>query len=72
MFSRSADEISRQRGIPFRSKNQATKERTMPDIEAAIERGIGEVRTDSLDFSFGELISLFQNNELIIRPDFQR
>jgi hypothetical protein len=44
----------------------------VPDIEAAIEKRVGEVRTDSLDFSFGELISLFQNKELIIRPDFQR
>jgi hypothetical protein len=42
------------------------------DIEAAIEARVGEVRTDSLDFSFGELISLYENNELVIRPDFQR
>src|SRR5688572_10951310 len=41
-------------------------------IEDEIDRRIGEVRTDTLDMSFGELIGLHQNRELIISPDYQR
>lgn len=42
------------------------------DIIEAIDKQIGEVRTDSIDMSVGELISLHQSKELIIQPDFQR
>jgi hypothetical protein len=42
------------------------------DIVEAIDQKIGEVRTDSLDMSIGELISLHEQGELIIQPDFQR
>lgn len=43
-------------------------------IERAIEEKVGEVRTDALDFSFGEIISLYRANprELEMSPDFQR
>lgn len=30
------------------------------------------VSTDRLDISFGELINLYKNNELVIRPEYQR
>ncbi|TAF68181.1 MAG: DUF262 domain-containing protein [Cytophagales bacterium] len=30
------------------------------------------VSTDRLDISFGELINLYRNNELVIRPEYQR
>lgn len=42
------------------------------DIVEAIDRQIGEVRTDSIDMSVGELTSLHTAGELIIQPDFQR
>lgn len=38
----------------------------------AIDQKIGEVRTESIDISVGELISLHQQKELEIQPDFQR
>lgn len=38
----------------------------------AIDKKIGEVRTESLDLSVGEIVSLHENKELLIRPDFQR
>jgi hypothetical protein len=41
-------------------------------IDEQIDRKIGEVRTESLDISFGEIISLYKNNELIIQPEYQR
>ena len=41
-------------------------------IEEAIDKKIGEVRTDAVDFSFGELISLYNSKEFFISPDFQR
>ncbi|WP_282294694.1 DUF262 domain-containing protein [Stenotrophomonas sp. PS02289] len=42
------------------------------DVVEVIDKKIGEVRTESLDISIGELVSLHENKELIIRPDFQR
>lgn len=42
------------------------------NVIEAIDKKIGEVRTESLDLSVGEIIALHQQNELVIRPDFQR
>lgn len=41
-------------------------------VDTAIEQHIGDVRTDALDLSFGEIINLFESKELIIAPDYQR
>ena len=41
-------------------------------IDELIEKRIGEVRIDSLDISFGELISLHDEKEFIISPAYQR
>lgn len=41
-------------------------------IVEAIDARIGEVRTESLDMSVGEIIALHQQKELVIQPDFQR
>ena len=41
-------------------------------IDDQIDKRIGEVRTESLDISFGEIISLYKNKELIIQPEYQR
>ena len=38
----------------------------------AIDKKIGEVRTESLDMSVGEIIALHQQQDLVIRPDYQR
>lgn len=42
------------------------------DLIEAIDKKIGEVRTESLDLSVGEIITLHEQNELVIQPDFQR
>lgn len=42
------------------------------DIEQDIDAKIGEVRTESLDFSVGEIASLHAQKELIIQPEYQR
>lgn len=44
----------------------------MSDIELDIDSKIGEVRTESLDFSVGEIASLHAQKELIIQPEYQR
>lgn len=46
----------------------------MSDMELveAIDKKVGEVRTESLDISVGELVALHGAKELIIQPDFQR
>ena len=44
----------------------------MADITDAIDKKIGEVRVKQLDISFSELISLHQEKELIITPEYQR
>lgn len=42
------------------------------NVIEAIDKNIGEVRTESLDMSVGEIIALHQERELVIQPDFQR
>ena len=42
------------------------------NVIEAIDKKIGEVRTESLDMSIGELTALHQQQELVIQPDFQR
>ncbi len=44
----------------------------MDNLEEAIEKKIGEVRTDALDLSFGEIISLKSSDEFVLNPDYQR
>ena len=44
----------------------------MVDIVKIIDEGIGEVRTESLDLSFGEIVNLHSEKELVIHPDYQR
>lgn len=38
----------------------------------AIDKKIGEVRTDAIDLSFGEIINLKRENEIRIDPEYQR
>lgn len=42
------------------------------ELVEAIDKKIGEVRTESLDISVGELVALHGAKELVIQPDFQR
>lgn len=42
------------------------------EIIDAIDKRVGEVRTESIDMSIGELVALHASRELIIQPDFQR
>ena len=38
----------------------------------AIDTKIGEVRTEAIDLSFGEIINLKRENEIQINPEYQR
>ncbi len=42
------------------------------DLEQIIDERIGEVRTEALDISFGEIVNLHKSNELLIAPEYQR
>lgn len=44
----------------------------MTSIEDVIDQKISEVRTEALDLSFGEIVNLHSNEELIIQPEYQR
>ncbi|HAG80050.1 MAG TPA: hypothetical protein DCL61_02525 [Cyanobacteria bacterium UBA12227] len=44
----------------------------MNSLEEAIDRKIGEVRTESLDLTFGEIVNLHSTGELVIQPEYQR
>jgi hypothetical protein len=44
----------------------------MKSLEDIIDDKIGEVRTESLDLTFGEIVNLHSSNELIIQPEYQR
>jgi len=41
-------------------------------LEDQIDLKVGEVRTDSLDLSFGEIGNLRKSKELVIQPEYQR
>lgn len=45
---------------------------TPESLDEQINRRVGEVRTDTFDMSFGEIVSLHQNGELVIQPEYQR
>ncbi|MEA5519256.1 MAG: DUF262 domain-containing protein [Limnoraphis robusta] len=42
------------------------------DLEDFIDKKIGEVRTEALDLSFGEIVNLYSEKELKIQPEYQR
>ena len=42
------------------------------DLEQEILNGRNSLSSDRLDMSFGELMSMYSNDELIINPEFQR
>ena len=44
----------------------------MVDISDGIDQRIREVRTEALELSFGEIVNLHSQDELIIQPDYQR
>lgn len=44
----------------------------MTSLDEAIDKKVGEVRTDNLDISYGEVMSLLRSKEIQIDPDFQR
>ena len=37
-----------------------------------IEQGRNTLQTDKLDMSFGEIMSMYEKDEIIINPEFQR
>ena len=41
-------------------------------LEQAVSDERKRLSSDRLDISFGELINLYKNKELIIRPEYQR
>lgn len=47
-------------------------ERKRKKIDAEIATARNDIRTDKLDMSYGELSNLYENRELVIRPEYQR
>ena len=45
---------------------------SVADLMENVDRQVIKIRTDSLDVSFNELYDMYQNEELIIAPDYQR
>jgi len=50
----------------------ANKKKVGSGIDAEIAEARNEIRTDKLDMSFGELANLYEEEELVIRPEYQR
>jgi uncharacterized protein with ParB-like and HNH nuclease domain len=44
----------------------------MISLNEVIDQKISEIRTQVLDLTFGEIVSLYSENELIIQPEYQR
>ena len=49
-----------------------SKKQKIDQLEEEISSERKRVSTDRLDISFGEIINLYKNGELIIRPEYQR
>jgi hypothetical protein len=47
-------------------------DKTRKKIDAEIAAARNDIRTDKLDMSYGELANLYENHELVIRPEYQR
>ena len=47
-------------------------ERKVSSLEKEVSEERNRLSSDRMDISFGELINLYKNDELIIRPDYQR
>lgn len=47
-------------------------EQKVKQLKTEINKERAKLSTDRLDISFGELINLYKNKELIIRPEYQR
>jgi len=47
---------------------KVTQDKLLEDIET----GRNTLQTDKLDMSFGEIMSMYEKNEIIINPEFQR
>lgn len=47
---------------------QVTQEKLLEDIE----NGRNTLQTDKLDMSFGEIMSMYEKDEIIVNPEFQR
>ena len=45
---------------------------SVADLMENVDRQVIKIRTNSLDVSFNELYDMYQNEELIIAPDYQR
>jgi hypothetical protein len=71
--------VGRMRGVAKFGSIKNNKTIIMVNIEEKIQQLENDitverkrVSTDRLDISFGELINLYKNNELVIRPEYQR
>jgi uncharacterized protein with ParB-like and HNH nuclease domain len=42
------------------------------DLEQKISELRNELKTDRLDMSFGEIMSIFESGDLVISPEYQR
>lgn len=42
------------------------------NLESSIDERVGQVRTDTFDITFGEIINLHENSEITIQPEYQR
>jgi hypothetical protein len=48
------------------------KEERQADLEKKIEKTRNSLSTDKLDMSFGEIMNMYEREEIIIEPEFQR
>jgi hypothetical protein len=45
---------------------------SMKDLDKQIDARVGEVRSEAIDLSFGEIVNLHTQKELVIQPEYQR
>lgn len=52
--------------------NNIKEDSWIQKLDEEIKKARNNLKTEKMDMSFGELMSMYENNELIISPSFQR
>lgn len=58
--------------VHLMGKTSSITEEQKEQLDLKITEQSNLLRTDRLDVSFGELLSMYENGEIIISPEFQR
>lgn len=60
------------RGLSRNQKYEIMTEKVLEKLDKEVTEQVNKLRTERMDVSFGELVSMYEDGEIIINPSFQR